>query len=110
MQNGQVVDLAEFEVPAPAPLEAEPAKPSVVTSEDRLRVENLQLRLEKAQLEITLTTSQLNERVKVRGDLLRAAESLRQEMMGKYGIDLYAGRINDDGTFVMNPGQRPIGS
>ena len=77
--------------------------PVKIEDVDRLRAENMQLKMDKVTLEIALTTQQLVDRGKVRAGLGQEIMAMQAEYRTKYGIDLLAGKINDDGTFMANP-------
>lgn len=83
-----------------------PKKLERVSQIDILRTKVLGLELEKWSLEvtmmkqqITMVTLQLSERDRVRNEILARADVLATECQAKYGIDIRAGKINDDGTF-----------
>jgi len=103
--NSVLFDVTKLKTDAASDAEVSPVR---VSQEDRLRIENLQLKLDKVHLEITLTTQQLMERTKLRGELVSAFQPMREEYMTKYGIDLLAGKIEDDGTF--KPGKKNVAS
>lgn len=67
----------------------------------------LSLEVELLKQQMAMITVQLAERERTRKGLLVKADTLHAEYLSKYGIDIQAGKINDDGTFSPALGQRP---
>lgn len=81
----------------------EPAKPHVISVEDRLRAEVLQYKMQNVQLQLQLLQADVQRAVQTRTELVGDMNALRQEYMIKYGVDLTQVKINDDGTFEQLP-------
>lgn len=101
------------------PIMAPPAKASAskVSELDVLRYKYINLEFEKFHIEVNfwkqqvaMATQQLSDRERVRTELLARAAQLQTELKGRYGIDIQAGKINDDGSFSANSQRPPSGS
>jgi len=82
---------------------AAPVYPKIISVEDRLRAENLQYKMQNTQLQLQLLQADIQRAVQTRTDLVAAMNSLRQEFLTRYGVDLAQVKINDDGTFEQLP-------
>lgn len=96
-------------VPVPREAPIDPPTPKVVDVADRLRVELIELRLKNVTLELTLLSSQVNDKTQERTRVMQDALALRSELLERYGFDVYQGKINKDGTFTPNGGMNNAG-
>lgn len=104
MENGKEevadVNLEDFRTEFDPIMASVPKKSKLVSEVDRLRYQVLHLQLEKLNLEVSNLTMQLAERGRSRQDIVAKAEDVRKEYQDKYGIDIWTGKINEDGTFT----------
>lgn len=77
--------------------------PVVVAKEDRVELENFQLRLQNVQLQMQIMQADLAKALGERDRLVVSMRNKRDEILKKYGIDIAAVKINDDGTVTPLP-------
>lgn len=89
MGTEELSDEAGFIV-VDEPLEPQPAPPApvqFVSEEDRLRAENINLRLMNATQRETLIQHELNAAIAVRNECSAAVQGYREALSQKYNID-----------------------
>lgn len=102
---------SEEAVAVEAPVEAKPEpppKPTVISSEDRLKVENLDLKMKNIQLQLQIMQSELQKAMTLRGGYVKEMEDMRRHFIATYGADLASIKINDDGSFAPLQGVLPL--
>lgn len=70
----------------------------VVATEDRLRAENLTLKLENVQARMQSIQSEIQRLLESRNTIVGDMNKLKDEFIQKYGIDLTKVAIMPDGT------------
>lgn len=78
------------------------AKPERIKPEDRLRAENLMLKLQNVQLQLQVMQADLAKALGSRQAIQLEMEKLRKEFLEIYGVDLATINIADDGTYSTN--------
>jgi len=83
--------------------------PNKIELQDRLRAENLQLKLQNIQLQLQVMHADLQKALQSRNMLVAEMTKLREEFMAKYGVDLATIQIHEDGSYskVGTQGQTP---
>lgn len=89
-----------------APVEEPKKGPVVIAKEDRVELENFQLKLHNVQLQMQIMQADLAKALGTRDQLVAGMKKKRDELMQKYGIDIATVQINDDGTVVPLPQKR----
>ena len=100
--------MTEYTFPADDEPIAEPApppKPSKVSKEDRLELENFQVKLQNVQLQLQIMQADLAKALTERNTLVEGMKKKREEMQDKYGVDIARVTIADDGTITPIPPQ-----
>ncbi len=109
----------EFTAPAPVdesphhamaekePPQAPPAKTAQKMDRlDRLELENITAHMQNCNLQIQIIQGDLAKALARRNDLVEKMKLKRKEMQAKYGVDIAAVNVADDGTIT--PSQNPI--
>jgi hypothetical protein len=78
-------------------------RPRVIDMVDRLRAENLQARMQNVQLQLQIMQSELQKAMGTRGQLVQEMNTLRDEFLKKYGVDIARLQIHPDGTYSEAP-------
>ncbi len=71
---------------------------AIVSAEDRLKAENLQLRLETIQYKLQGFQAELQRVLETRNAVVTDMQALQQEFLQKYNIDLTKVAIMPDGS------------
>lgn len=78
---------------------------TIISTEDRLRAENLQLRLENIQGKLKSIQNEIQHTLEGRDNVLKDMNKLREEFQSKYNVDLAKVAIMPDGTVKDVPQQ-----
>lgn len=109
MNNVNGVDHETEMKPEPVPVESTwqerhdaTPKPTVLTKEDRLELENLQLKASNIQLQLTVMQADIQKAIAERDVVVKAMADKRQEVLEKYGVDIATVRVGPKGEFISN--------
>jgi|HigsolmetaAR201D_1030396.scaffolds.fasta_scaffold28937_3 hypothetical protein len=80
-----------------------PPKPTKVSKEDRLEVENLQLKLQNVQLQLQIMQADLAKALHTRDEYVKKFKEMREYFHKKYGVDLISITIDEDGNISQLP-------
>jgi hypothetical protein len=75
------------------------AEDKKVSTEDMLRVQNLQLRMEKIQVDLQLLQMNIQQKLQQRDTIVLEMNKFKDEFQAKYGLDLATAKINEDGSW-----------
>lgn len=111
-----MTDRDDFNLPKPEP-EPEPAlrrhaipqgpppapSPPRVSKEDRLEVENLQVKLQNVQLQLQIMQADLAKALHTRDEYVKKFKEKREYFLQTYGVDLTQITIDDEGNITRLP-------